>query len=655
MQHRDELAMADTAHSPASSGEPRLNREPTRARALDIDWSEARYERLELLGRGGMGEVELAHDRRIGRDVARKRMHKELESGSDSVAVLRFLREATVQGRLEHPSIVPVYDLERSSEGTTFTMKRIRGETLAAVLSRGPVRDEMRSSYSTSPSGAGPKKWTLRAILGAFVQVARAIHFAHTHGIVHRDLKPANIMLGEFGEVYVLDWGLAKNVAESEDEPAPEVRRLPASPFDPYAVSRPEVVGATGSSVEVATEAGSFLGTLGYTAPEQILDASEVDARADVYSLGAILFEVLAGETLHARINPAQLLASTLAPVEVRARLADRAAPELVELIERAVSVERAARPPDAGAVAEAVQSYLEGDRDLALRRRLARGYLQRAEAIAAGTGSDAAAPISERKRALGELGRALALDPTDPAPLRLLVSLLEAPPSEVPDEVRQALSQRESLRRSALATRGAWSWLAALAIVPAMGLMGVRSWPAVLALALVSTLGVLHAMRAARTVENRIPPAALLSGTAFVMAFSTIFGPLWLGVMAALACLVPWLTLGASSQRGQAMAFAATGVVVPLGLQLLGVLPSQYTIVEGQLRVAPLLLDFAPTATFTFLGLTSALVFVIVAQFATSFRDEVDRGETGLRLLAWQLRQLAAPEDRGQARDAAS
>jgi hypothetical protein len=124
---------------------------------------------------------------------------------------------------------------------------------------------------------------------------------------------------------------------------------------------------------------------------------------------------------------------------------------------------------------------------------------------------------------------------------------------------------------------------------------------------------------------------------------------------MAALACLVPWLTLGASSQRGQAMAFAATGVVVPLGLQLLGVLPSQYTIVEGQLRVAPLLLDFAPTATFTFLGLTSALVFVIVAQFATSFRDEVDRGETSLRLLAWQLRQLAAPEDRGQARDAAS
>ena len=645
MQHRDDLAMADTAHAPPSGEQ--TDDDSLRTSPIDIDWSEARYERLELLGRGGMGEVELLRDRRIGRDVARKRMHRDLESGAGAVAMLRFLREATVQGRLEHPSIVPVYDLERTSEGTTFTMKRIRGETLATILARGLVREDLRPSGATSPPGAGPKKWTLRAVLGAFVQVARAVHFAHTRGVVHRDLKPANVMLGEFGEVYVLDWGLAKNLGEASAT-RPEDARLTAPPPDPYAASVPP----TPSAIAAATEAGSFLGTLGYTAPEQIVDAAGVDARADVYALGAILHEILAGEPLHARVNPAQMLASTLAPVDVRPRLEDRAAPELVELVEHAVALDRAERPRDAGALADAAQRYLDGDRDLALRRGLAKEHMKRAEALAAREDADVSAGgLSERKRALGELGRALALDPGNPAPLRLLVSLLEAPPSEVPDEVKHALTQRESHRRSALASRGALSWLAALAMVPAMGLMGVRSWPGVLALATIATLGALHAARASRTVEKHIPLAAMASGTVFIAAFSAIFGPLWLGMMAALACLVPWLTVGAPSQRWHAMGFAAAGVIAPLLLEAVGVLPMPYSIVDGTLRVSPLLLDFTPAPTFVFLGLTSVLVFLIVAQFATSYRDEVDRGETSLRLLAWQLRQLAATEEGGAER----
>jgi serine/threonine protein kinase len=519
MQHRDDLAMADTAHAAASppSG-AQTDDDSLRTSPIDIDWSEARYERLELLGRGGMGEVELLRDRRIGRDVARKRMHRDLESGAGTVAVLRFLREATVQGRLEHPSIVPVYDLERTSEGTTFTMKRIRGETLATILARGLVREDLRPSGATSPPGAGPKKWTLRAVLGAFVQVARAVHFAHTRGVVHRDLKPANVMLGEFGEVYVLDWGLAKNLAEGAPEGAAADARLTAPPPDPYATSSPP----TPSAIAAATEAGSFLGTLGYTAPEQIVDAAGVDARADVYALGAILFEILAGEPLHPRVNPAQILASTLSPVDVLPRLADRAPPELVELVERAVALGRADRPGDAGALADAAQRYLDGDRDLALRRGLAKEHMKRAEALAQRKDSDVSGGgLSERKRALGELGRALALDPGNPAPLRLLVSLLEAPPAEVPDEVKHALTQRESHRRSALASRGALSWLAALAVVPAMGLMGVRSWPGLLGLAAIATLGALHAARASRTVEKHIPLAAMASGTVFIAAFS--------------------------------------------------------------------------------------------------------------------------------------
>ncbi|MBX7193599.1 MAG: serine/threonine protein kinase [Sandaracinaceae bacterium] len=592
-----------------------------------------------------MGEVELTRDKRIGRDVARKRMHPDLASAAGTVAVLRFLREATVQGRLEHPSIVPVYDLERTSEGTFFTMKRIRGDTLADVLARGLVRDEVRPSASTTPPDKGPRKWSLRAVLGAFVQVARAVHFAHTRGVVHRDLKPANVMLGEFGEVYVLDWGLAKNLADAPATTA-AADRLTHPPLDPYAASS---AGAASPSREreaaAATEAGSFLGTLGYAAPEQIVDAAGVDARADVYALGAILFEILAAEPAHPRIHAAQLLASTLAPVEVSARLGDRAPPELVELVGHALAVDRGERPADAGAVAEAVQRYLDGDRDLALRRAMAKDHRKRASALAESatrSGFTEGDPLGARRRALAELGRALALDAGDPESMRLLVSLLESPPAHVPDEVKTALGSRASDRRAALASRGAVSWLAALAMVPAMGLMGVRSWPAVLALAAVAALGALHAMRAARQEAQEIPPSAMLSGTVFVAAFSAIFGPLWLGTMAALACLVPWLTVGAASQRGRAIGFAAAGVLAPLGLSAVGVLPSQYAIREGSLVVTPLLLDFAPTATFVFLGLTCLLVFLIVAQFATSFRDEVDRSETSLRLLAWQLRQLA-------------
>ncbi|MBN8613113.1 MAG: protein kinase [Deltaproteobacteria bacterium] len=648
MERRDDLAMADTAHAlGVASTAADTHDDSGRASPLDIDWSDARYERLETLGRGGMGEVELLRDKRIGRDVARKRMHRELESAAGGVAIVRFLREATVQGRLEHPSIVPVYDLERTGEGTTFTMKRIRGETLATVLGRGLVRDEARalgaSGGSTGTSG-GPRKWTLRAVLGAFVQVTRAVHFAHTHGVVHRDLKPANIMLGEFGEVYVLDWGLAKTRTEGTIDSASFGERLTAPPADPYAAISASSA-PTPSSIEAATEAGSFLGTLGYTAPEQIIDAAGVDARADVYALGAILFEILAGEPLHPRVNPAQLLAATLTEVDVPARLGERAAPELVELVSRAVSIARDARPADAGAVADTIQSYLDGDRDLVLRRALAKEHRDRAATLA--TRSDKVT-LNDRKRALAEVGRALALDPGDPASMRLLVSLLESPPNDVPDEVRSALSSRESVRRAALASRGALSWFAALAMVPAMVLMGVRSWAAVLGLSAIASAGAVHAMRASRTVESHIPPAAMLSGAVFIALFSSIFGPLWLGTMAALACLVPWLTVGAPSQRWQAIGFAASGVLAPLALEALGILPAQYTIEEGRFVIAPMLLDFAPYPTFVFLGLTCLLVFFIVAQFATSFRDEVDRSETSLRLLAWQLRQLAPEGEQG-------
>jgi serine/threonine protein kinase len=204
----------------------------------------------EVIGRGGMGEVLLAHDRRIGRDVAVKRLRSGAPT-QDEIA--RFMREARIQARLDHPAIVPVYELGRDAAGRPyFTMKRLSGTTLTDILGRGSM--------------AGQR------LLRAFVEVCRAVDFAHARGVVHRDLKPGNIVLGEYGEVYVLDWGVARVVGDAAGG----------------------VVTADIDTLEGAAPAGQVLGTPGYMAPEQ-LQQPEVGRAADVYSLGAILYALLTG------------------------------------------------------------------------------------------------------------------------------------------------------------------------------------------------------------------------------------------------------------------------------------------------------------------------------------------------------------------------
>jgi serine/threonine-protein kinase len=158
-----------------------------------------RYELRDRLGEGGMGTVDLCRDRVIGRDVALKRLHVQGSGAAPSAATARFLREARVQGQLEHPAIVPVHDLGVTPDGRPyFTMKRVRGDTLDELLARLAAGD---------PDTA--RRFGQRRLLAAFSTVCLAVDFAHSRGVLHRDLKPANVMLGEFGEVNVLDWGLA--------------------------------------------------------------------------------------------------------------------------------------------------------------------------------------------------------------------------------------------------------------------------------------------------------------------------------------------------------------------------------------------------------------------------------------------------------------
>jgi serine/threonine protein kinase len=226
------------------------------------DLSGTKYEAVEKIDRGGMGTVYRARDRELERDVALKVLSIP-DPGERAAA--RVLREARILARLEHPAIVPVHDVGRLPDGRVYyVMKLVRGSRLDVHL-----RDVRPALVER---------------LRIFQRICEAVGFAHAQGIVHRDLKPENVMVGPFGEVLVMDWGVAKIL----DEPLQAPEQVSTNFGSPDPSAKPEP--ATAATVSPATTHGTVLGTPGYMAPEQARgDADRVDGRADVYSLGAIL------------------------------------------------------------------------------------------------------------------------------------------------------------------------------------------------------------------------------------------------------------------------------------------------------------------------------------------------------------------------------
>ena len=299
----------------------------------------SRYVVGALLGQGGMGEVLLATDEHIGREVAMKRIRAAQPSTEE---LSRFVREARVQGRLEHPAVVPVHDLAVDRDGPAV----LRHEAPRPA----PTMSELLRGCA--PGDEPDEAARAGASLRAFVDVCLAVEFAHSRGIIHRDLKPANIMLGDFGEVYVLDWGVARAVADADEQRPRRARERPRT---------------TSSSTPARRRVGTVLGTPAYMAPEQ-LAGERAGPAADIYALGCILYEIAAGEPLHAAAAHARRRRSCRS-TRGRRRSAPDSPPELDAICERAIQIDPAARYESARALGDAVQAFLDGDRDVARAR----------------------------------------------------------------------------------------------------------------------------------------------------------------------------------------------------------------------------------------------------------------------------------------------
>jgi tetratricopeptide (TPR) repeat protein len=320
-----------------------------------------RYQLFGEIARGGMGAVLRGRDVDLGRDLAVKVL---LEKHAERPEVVRrFIEEAQIGGQLQHPGVVPVYDIGRFGERPFFTMKLVKGKTLAALLGE-----------RADPSADRPR------FLAVVLQVAQALAYAHAKGVIHRDLKPANIMVGAFGEVQVMDWGLAKVLPEggiADEERASREQQRP----EETTIRTARSSGSAGS-LGTDTEAGALLGTPAYMPPEQANgDVALVDRRADVFGLGAILCEILTGKPPYVGRSHEEVRrkARNGAQADALERLdACGADQELIVLTKACLSPEALARPKDAQAVAEGLTAYLDG-----VQERLQTAQRERAVALA--------------------------------------------------------------------------------------------------------------------------------------------------------------------------------------------------------------------------------------------------------------------------------
>ena len=249
----------DTRDTPADDSYPHIDAKDT-DRQLPRYFSNSfnRYSDFAPLAKGGAAVLRSCRDNNLGRTVVMKTLHPHLANHEYLRA--RFLREARVTAQLQHPNTVPVYEMGQDTEGRLyFTMKKVEGDTLRDILEDQIA--EQREAIDT---------YNLDRLLGVLIQVCNALSYAHAHGVVHRDVKPENILIGSYGEVLLLDWGVAKVWAAADDELEIAIMEH-----------------------EELTDVGQRPGTPLYMSPEQVRGGGNIDARTDIYSIGVVLYEIL--------------------------------------------------------------------------------------------------------------------------------------------------------------------------------------------------------------------------------------------------------------------------------------------------------------------------------------------------------------------------
>lgn len=307
----------------------------------------SRYQLLSKLGSGGVGEVWKAYDSLMEREVAVKTIRKEHRL--NQVVNQRLEREALITGAIQHPGIPSIHGFGRLADGSVHVvMKQVQGTTLAEILAQGQSESE-----------------DLPRLINIFAQIAKTLAFTHAQGVIHRDLKPQNIMVGRFGEVQVLDWGMSKRTEQESETETTTAGGDTLSPAD-------ESEGAS-----VLTRAGEVFGTPAYMAPEQASGSQQqVGPQSDVFSLGAMLYEILCGRRLHPSADGQDLIQRAAAGVtpesleELRTSGIDE---KLRNICERCLQLSPKARPANAGDVSDAVVDYLEGTQVALEQERLDR------------------------------------------------------------------------------------------------------------------------------------------------------------------------------------------------------------------------------------------------------------------------------------------